>query len=103
VGEFHFGEIARGMSGALISVRSQSERGRAYRHYVEHAARHPAVVGLHWFQWADEPVTGRFDGENYNIGLVDVTDRPYEAMIAEMQKTNTGIYSLRRGEGVVPE
>jgi hypothetical protein len=97
VGELHFGEIARGMSGALVSVRSQRERGLAYRHYVEHAARHPAVVGLHWFQWVDEPVTGRFDGENYNIGLVDVTDRPYEEILAEVRAAHEGLYALRRG------
>jgi hypothetical protein len=97
VGEFHFGVIGRGMSGALISVGSQRERGLAYRHYVEHAARHPAIVGLHWFQWEDEPVTGRFDGENYNIGLVDVTDCPYEEMLTEVQITHQRLYTLRRG------
>src|SRR2546425_5343716 len=102
VGEFHFGEIARGMSGALISVRGQRERGLAHRHYVEHAARHPAIVGLHWFQWVDEPVTGRFDGENYNIGLVDVTDRPYEEMLAEVRAAHEGLYALRRGGGASP-
>lgn len=97
VGEFHFGVIERGMSGALVSVRSQKERGLAYRHYVEHAAAHPAVIGLHWFQWVDEPVTGRFDGENYNIGLVDVTDRPYDEMLAEVMRTHERVYALRRG------
>jgi hypothetical protein len=100
VGEFHFGVVGRGMSGALLSVGSQRERGLAYRHYVEPAARHPAVVGLHWFQWVDEPVTGRFDGENYNIGLVDVTDRPYDEMLDEVQKTHERLYALRRGGDV---
>jgi glycosyl hydrolase family 42 (putative beta-galactosidase) len=102
VGEFHFGEIARGMSGALISVRSQRERGLAYRHYVEHAARHPALVGLHWFQWVDEPVTGRFDGENYNIGLVDVTDRPYDEMLSEVRAAHERLYALRRSREAPP-
>jgi hypothetical protein len=70
--------------------------------YVEHAARHPAVVGLHWFQWVDEPVTGRFDGENYNIGLVDVTDRPYDEMLAEIRPAHERLYALRRPEKVLP-
>jgi hypothetical protein len=35
-----------------------------------------APNAIHYFQWADQPCTGRFDGESDEIGLVDVTDRP---------------------------
>lgn len=43
----------------------------------------PAFVGTHWFQYVDEPLTGRtLDGENYNIGFVSVTDTPYPEMVA---------------------
>ena len=38
-------------------------------------------LGVHWFQWQDQPVLGRMDGENYNIGLVDVTNRPYPELV----------------------
>jgi hypothetical protein len=41
----------------------------------------PAFIGSSWFQWVDQPCTGRMDGENYNIGLVDLTDRPYADLI----------------------
>jgi len=41
-----------------------------YRYYVENAAAHPALIGTHWFQWIDQPSTGRNDGENYNIGFL---------------------------------
>jgi hypothetical protein len=28
---------------------------------------HPSFVGAHWFQYTDQPLTGRtLDGENYN-------------------------------------
>lgn len=40
--------------------------------------RLPFVVGAEWFQYYDEPPYGRFDGEDYNFGLVDIHDRPYE-------------------------
>ena len=67
-------------SGAR-QTSSQEERGVAYRYYVENAVADPSIVGTHWFEWIDEPSTGRFDGENYNIGLVDVTDRPYRELL----------------------
>ena len=60
----------------------------AYRYYVENAVADPSIVGAHWFEWVDEPSTGRFDGENYNIGLVDVTDRPYRELLEAAQATH---------------
>ncbi len=36
------------------------------------------VIGADWFQYYDEPKYGRNDGENYNMGLVDIYDQPYE-------------------------
>ena len=39
------------------------------------------MIGTHWFQWLDQPATGRNDGENYNIGFVDVTDQPYAELV----------------------
>ena len=63
------------MTPGLKQTASQEERGVAYRYYVENAAAEPSIVGAHWFEWVDEPSTGRFDGKNYNIGIVDVTDQ----------------------------
>ena len=76
IGEFHFGTPGRGMTPGLRQTASQEERGVAYRYYVENAMADPNLVGAHWFEWVDEASTGRFDGENYNIGMLDVTDRP---------------------------
>jgi hypothetical protein len=83
---FHFGTPGRGLAPGLAQVSNQTERGAAYRYYVENAAAHPAVIGTHWFQWLDQPSTGRNDGENYNIGFVDVTDRPYKEFIEGLKK-----------------
>jgi hypothetical protein len=98
IGEFHFGTPGRGMAASLVQVRDQAERGKAYRHYVENALAMPALVGTHYFQWADQPSTGRFDGENYNIGLVDVTDRPYPDLVAALKETHGRVLGLHRGE-----
>ncbi|MGC8845586.1 MAG: hypothetical protein ACP5QY_07030, partial [Candidatus Hydrogenedens sp.] len=51
------------------------------------------------FQWADQPITGRhFDGENYNIGLVDVTNHPYAELTKSAEKVNKCAYSIRMKE-----
>jgi hypothetical protein len=101
IGEFHFGTPGRGMAASLVQVRDQRERGRAYRYYVENAFAMPELVGTHYFQWADQPSTGRFDGENYNIGLVDVTDRPYPDLVEALVTTHGRVRALHSGE-VVP-
>ncbi len=98
IGEFHFGAPGRGLAASLVLVRDQAERGRAYRYYVEQAFAQPELIGTHYFQWADQPVTGRFDGENYNIGLVDVTDRPYPHMVEALQETHGRLHGVHAGE-----
>jgi len=97
IGEFHFGTPGRGMAASLVQVRDQKERGVAYRYYVEQAFALPEMIGTHWFQWADQPCTGRSDGENYNIGLVDVTDRPYGEMIESLKVTHRNLLSVHQG------
>ena len=97
-GEFHFGAPERGLGGGLRQVANQTERGVAYQHYVEHAASHPSMIGTHWFQWIDQPSTGRSDGENYNIGVVDVTDRPYDEMIGAVVRTHQRLYQIHAGK-----
>lgn len=98
IGEFHFGATDRGMfHPGLVPADNQAERGHAYAQYVEELLRRPAVVGCHWFQYVDEPVTGRyFDGENYNIGFVDVTDRPYAPLSESAGKVHGRMYEIRR-------
>jgi hypothetical protein len=98
VGEFHFGTPGRGLAASLVQVRDAAERGKAYRSYVENAFAMPEMVGTHWFQWADQPSTGRFDGESYNVGLVDVTDRPYADLVDALKQTHRRVRRLHAGE-----
>jgi hypothetical protein len=97
IGEFHFGVPANGLAAGLVQVSSLEQRGVAYRYYVEQAAALPALIGTSWFQWVDQSVTGRMDGENYNIGLVDVTDRPYSEMVAALKATHKRLYEVHSG------
>jgi hypothetical protein len=98
IGEFHFGTPGRGLAASLVQVRDAAERGKAYRYYVENAFAMPGMIGTHWFQWADQPSTGRFDGESYNIGLVDVTDRPYPELVESLKQTHRRVRRLHAGE-----
>jgi hypothetical protein len=98
IGEFHFGVPERGLAPGLVQTVSQAERGVAYSYYVEHAAAHPAIVGAHWYQWIDQPATGRRDGENYNIGWIDVTDRPYPELVAAAKATHARIDAIHSGK-----
>lgn len=97
IGEFHFGALDRGMlHTGLVATGSQGERAAAYAEYVRSALLHPAFVGAHWFQWADQPLTGRTrDGENYNIGLVTIVDEGYAEMIEKAREVHGAAYWLR--------
>lgn len=117
IGEYHFGTVDHGLAQSLWQVEDQQQRGVAYRYYTENAYAHPALVGTGYFQWCDQDMTGRGDGENYNCGLIDVTDRPYKEQVEAMMETakvlfdvhsgNKAPYSERarntRGHGGVPD
>ncbi len=98
IGEYHFGTVDRGMAQSLWQVNSQEERGVAYRYYTERGFSHPSLVGTSYFQWCDQELTGRGgDGENYNCGLVDVTDRPYPFLVEAVSETAGRLYEVHSG------
>jgi len=99
VGEWHFGALDAGLpGGCLRRVASQRERGKAYRVYAEGALAHPACVGVHWFTLYDESPMGRFDGENWNTGFLDVCHRPYEALAEAARRTHERMYAVAAGD-----
>ncbi|MBI1841325.1 MAG: hypothetical protein HYR88_10820, partial [Verrucomicrobia bacterium] len=75
----------RNSMGVYPVAGTQAERSRSLRSTLESLAALPYVVGVDWFQFYDEPRHGRDDGENFNFGLVDIFDRPYEEV--------TGVFS----------
>jgi len=98
VGEFHFGALDRGMFHTGLKVaRDQADRAAKYRSYVRGALRNPLVVGTHWFQYGDQATTGRGDGENYQIGFVDICDTPYPEIVAVSREVGYGMYEYRSG------
>ncbi|MET0255416.1 MAG: beta-agarase, partial [Luteibacter sp.] len=91
--EFHFGSADRGPFGnGVAAVGNEEERGKAYARFVDAAVASGVVVGTHWFQYVDQPVTGRIlDGENAHIGLVGITDIPFEGFTRAVTDTNARV------------
>lgn len=69
-------------------LADQAERAAWYEGFVRSLYESPWIVGHHWFQYFDEPVGGRFDGEDSNFGLVDGHDQPYESFLATVTSVN---------------
>jgi len=85
-------------NGHLMTVRSQDERARGAASAARHLARVPNIVGLHWFQYYDEPKGGRWaDGEDYDFGLLDTNRRPYEQLVTALGEANRGLSEIHRG------
>jgi len=76
-------------TGHLLKVATQTERAKVVQQALKNFACFPHIVGTHWFQYYDEPQGGRSDGEDYNMGLVDIYDQPYEELVASFARTNS--------------
>lgn len=101
IGEFHHGALDAGLpSNGIRGVRTQAERARAYRYFVETTAASPWSVGAHYFTLNDQPILGRFDGENFQIGVVDICQRPYGDFVAGLRATNDALDEVVYGERV---
>jgi len=101
IGEFHHGAVDRALPATGITgVLNQEQRAAAYRHYIEQGFARPELIGMHYFQWVDQPYYGRYDGENYNIGIVTITNTPYPELTEAMTVTNLRIYDVATGRSV---
>lgn len=103
IGEFHFGALDRGMfHTGLKATANQQERADTYESYVRGALENEWLVGTHWFQFGDQATTGRSDGENYQIGFLDVCDKPYPEIVQASRKIAAEMYPLRLSGGKQP-
>ncbi|EIM03702.1 beta-agarase [Rhodanobacter denitrificans] len=97
IGEFAFGSTDRGPFGAgPVPVWNEQQRGEAYAKFVAAAASDPNIVGAHWFDYADQPVTGRLlDGENSHFGLAGITDIPFGGFVQAVRAANEQVRDRR--------
>jgi hypothetical protein len=97
-------------NGHLMTVATQAERATGAAAAVGSFADIPELAGLDWFQYYDYPRGGRADHEDYDFGLVDIDDRPYERLVAALTAANRDL-PRRHGAahpqaappGIVPE
>lgn len=98
IGEWHIGGTNQGkLAAGLLFSPNQEERGRALEYYLQRALAYPNCIGAHYFEWNDQPLLGRFDGECMEHGLIDVCNHPYEEVVAHIQRTNLEMYEYVEG------
>jgi hypothetical protein len=108
VGEFSYpsaygGTRGFGWSGYITPdiTLTESASGDAYTRFLQSVSAYPYVVGAEWFQYRDEPVSGRGNtngigntstslvvGEDLAFGMVDVTDRPKYDLVNKVRAAN---------------
>ncbi|CEK18637.1 hypothetical protein CWRG_02236 [Chthonomonas calidirosea] len=105
-GEFSFPPYYQGQRGFgrySISTTDENQEADLYTKWARDAAYNPYCVGFMWFEYRDEPITGRGPGhgtekvygENYAFGLVDVADRPRWDLVSRMREVNLQLDRLR--------
>jgi len=105
IGEFYFRATDSGLpnrNAGPPTVATQEDRAAGFEKYVRAALRFPEVIGYHWFQYADHPAEGRFDGENSNCGLVTIEDRPYDILVQRMIRINAMAEELHKASSRKP-
>ena len=103
IGEFYMAAQAnrsgnKNTRGIYPVVATQKERAAGFRRTLHALLKTPYVLGADWFQFFDEPRHGRYDGENFNFGLVDIDNRTYEALT----ETAAALNLVRLKEQPVP-
>jgi hypothetical protein len=97
IGEYGHNSLDEGLLTTAVPVANTSERGTGFRYYTEQLAALPYVIGAHYFQYWDEPITGRFDSETAYNGFVNVVDIASEPLVTAARATNARIYAVHAG------
>lgn len=104
IGEWQYGASDdRHLCSCLVTCPDQQQRGMACSNYIKHAYANPQLVGAHYFEYNDQPILGRFDGEAMPHGLISVTNRPHEICVDYITKANLQLYDIAMGQDNLPE
>ncbi|WP_440874418.1 agarase [Thalassotalea sp. PLHSN55] len=100
IGEFHMGTTISGAPHpGIVHAVDHENRGEMWQDYMNTVIDNPYMVGAHWFQYIDSPITGRaHDGENYNVGFVSTTDIPYAPLVKATKELHKTLYQRRFGQ-----
>jgi len=89
-------------NGHLMTVATQADRAVGAAAATANFAAIPELVGAHWFMYYDHPKGGRPDGEDYDFGLVDINDRPYERLTSALTAANRRVPQLHAAAAIPP-
>ncbi len=93
ISEFHFADVSgNNLGGGLRSAQDAVQQGRLLKEFIAEAVKNPKLVGAHWFQWRDQSAAGRYDGENFDVGLYDVADGPNAELVRAMAACGRNLY-----------
>ncbi|HKW96882.1 MAG TPA: hypothetical protein VJN43_04070 [Bryobacteraceae bacterium] len=100
----------RGFGTYGVHADDDAGSGDFYRQWLFEAATNAQCLGVAWFQYRNEPVTGRgpgrgpdlIYGENYAFGMVDVTDRPKYDLVERVRSANLDAPLGRLAIGATP-
>lgn len=93
----------RGYGSYPSASVSEQEAGERYTAWLKAAATNPYCVGVFYFAYRDQPLTGRgpgtgpevVHGEHYAFGLVDITDRPKWDFVTRVRDANLQVIKWR--------
>lgn len=75
---------------------NQAARALASRQFLDKALATKNIIGAHWYKYLDLPVAGKAEhDQNFSFGLVDITDRPYAAMVSMFRQYTSNMYARR--------
>jgi hypothetical protein len=86
-------------NGHLMTVDTQEERAAGAAAATRNFAAIPELIGMHWFQYYDDPRGGRIDGEDYDFGLVDLNNQPYEQLTTALAAANRQVPEIHSNAG----
>jgi hypothetical protein len=96
ISELGYGTKARGTFGGPATAFSHEERAARMKAFLNKALTATNIVGVHWYSYADQPITGRWsDYENSGMGLVDVADTPYSESVKVLRDFTKTMYTVR--------
>ncbi len=89
-------------NGHLMTVDTQAERALGAAAAAQRFAAIPEIIGLDWFQYYDYPLGGRSDSEDYNFGLVDIRNQPYDRLVTALGDANRRLPAIHAQAAAPP-